>query len=179
LLQYLRLLHAAHVCAATAQNDVREQAYRTCAGVCVATAVTGCAPCFAAAVPIAEAKIIPDLKATLQAFSDSMNRFQSAVSALSAVAAGYASSAKSSVAALGDYVSVVNSAESFVDATSDVDVSILLVDNYNAQLSEIANATAGLIANIPLRDLIIPDGRHVRPVPVRPVPMPVRPVPGE
>ena len=98
----------------------------------------------------ASATMTQDLKATLQAFSDSMNRFQSAFSAFSTVAAGYASSAKSSVAALGDYVSVVSSAESFVDATSDVDVAILLVDNYNAQLSEIANATADLLAKIPV-----------------------------
>ena len=132
-----------------AQNDVREQAYITCGAVCAVTAGTGCAPCFAAAVPIVEAEIIPDLKAKLQAFSDSMTGFQSAFSTFSTVAAGYASSAKSSVAALGDYMSVVSSAESFVDATSDVDVAILLVDNYNAQLSEIANATAVLLAKIP------------------------------
>ncbi len=48
-----------------------------------------------------------------------------------------------------DYVSVVSSAESFVDATSDVDVAVLLVDEYNTQLSEFATATALLIAKIP------------------------------
>jgi hypothetical protein len=110
----------------------------------------------------ASATMTLKVKATLQAFSDSMNRFQSAFSAFSTVAASYASSAKSSVAALGDYVSVVKSAESFVDATSDLYVSSLLVDNYNAQLSEIANATADLIAKISSRDLASPD---VRPVP--------------
>jgi len=131
-----------------AQDAVREQAYITCAGVCAATAGLGCA-CFAAAVPIVEAKIIPDLKAKLQAFSESMDQFQSAFAAFGTVAAGYASGAKSSVAALGDYVSVVSSAESFVEATSDVDVAIVLVSQYDAQLSDIANATAILISKIP------------------------------
>jgi hypothetical protein len=78
-----------------------------------------------------------------------MDQFQSALTAFGTVAAGYASVAKSSVAALGDYVSVVSSADSFVDATSDVDVAIVLVDNYNAQLIDLANATAILIAKIP------------------------------
>ena len=44
-----------------AMNSVREQAYITCGTVCVVTVGLGCAPCFAAAVPIVEAKIIPDL----------------------------------------------------------------------------------------------------------------------
>ena len=73
---------------AQARDDVREEAYASCAAICVATLGIGCVPCFAAAVPIVEAKLIPDLKAKLQAFSESMDRFQNAFSALSTVAAG-------------------------------------------------------------------------------------------
>jgi hypothetical protein len=131
-----------------AADDVRTQAYASCGLACVATAGLGCA-CFAAAVPIVEAEIIPELKAKLQEFSDSMDQFQSAFSSLTTVAAAYASTAKGSVAALGDYVSVVSSADSLVDATSDVDVAIILIDQYDAQLSEITNATAVLLAKIP------------------------------
>jgi hypothetical protein len=42
-----------------AMNSVREQAYITCGAVCAVTLGFGCAPCFAAAVPIVEANIIP------------------------------------------------------------------------------------------------------------------------
>ncbi len=106
-------------------------------------------PCFAAAVPIVEAKIIPERKAKLASFSAMMSGFQDAFANFGTVAAGYASTAKNSVAALGEYVAVVSSADSFVSATSDVDVAVVLVDVYNAQLDEIANATALLLNKIP------------------------------
>ena len=132
-----------------AMNSVREQAYITCGTVCVVTVGLGCAPCFAAAVPIVEAKIIPQLKAKLASFSAMMSGFQDAFATFGTVAAGYASTAKNSVAALGEYVAVVSSADSFVSATSDVDVAVVLVDVYHAQLDEIANATALLLNKIP------------------------------
>ena len=78
-----------------------------------------------------------------------MSGFQDAFATFGTVAAGYASTAKNSVAALGEYVAVVSSADSFVSATSDVDVAVVLVDVYHAQLDEIANATALLLNKIP------------------------------
>ncbi len=48
-------------------------------------------------------------------------------------------------------MSLVSSPESFVDATSDVYVAVLLVDDYNTRLNEIATATALLVAKIPGR----------------------------
>ena len=131
-----------------AMNSVREQAYGTCAGLCVATFGFGCA-CFAAAVPTVEAKIIPDLKRKLETFSAMMSGFQDAFATFGTVAQGYALTAKYSVAALGEYVAVVSSADSFVSATSDVDVAVVLVDVYYAQLDEIVNATALLLNKIP------------------------------
>jgi hypothetical protein len=131
-----------------ARDEVREEAYGSCAAICVATFGLGCAPCFAAAVPIVEAKIIPDLQAKLEAFSQRMDGFQRAFAAVGSVATGYASSAKSSGAALGDYVSVVSSAASFVGATSDLDIALALVDDYRSQLRDISAAAALLLAKI-------------------------------
>jgi hypothetical protein len=148
-LHFLAEQNAASSTMTQAMNSVREQAYGTCGAVCVITVALGCPPCFAAAVPIVEAKIIPDLKAKLASFSAMMSGFQDAFATFGTVAQGYASTAKNSVAALGEYVAVVSSADSFVSATSDVDVAIILVDVYHAQLDEIANATARLINKIP------------------------------
>jgi hypothetical protein len=127
-----------------AMEQVRLQAYGSCAGICGATFGLGCA-CFAIAVPTVVAKIIPDLKRKLETFSAMMSGFQDAFATFGTVARGYASTAKYSVAALGEYVAVVSSADSFVNATSDVDVAVVLVDVYYAQLDEIVNATAQLL----------------------------------
>ncbi len=53
------------------------------------------------------------------------------------------------MSALGEYVAVVSSADSFVRATSDVDVAVVLVDVPYAQLDGIVNATALLLNKIP------------------------------
>ncbi len=45
-----------------AQAQACESAYISCAAVYVATFGLGCAPCFAAAIPIVEAGIIPALQ---------------------------------------------------------------------------------------------------------------------
>jgi hypothetical protein len=134
---------------AQARDEARNEAYISCAAICVATLGLGCAPCFAAAVPIVEAKIIPDLQDELQALSKSLDGFQSAFSAMSTVAVGFSSSATSSVAALGGYVAVVSSAASFVGATSDVDVASNLIAEYTSQLSEISSAAVLLLSKIP------------------------------
>ncbi len=131
-----------------AMNAVREQAYGVCTGLCTAKNGLGCA-CFAAVVPTVEAKIIPDLKRKLETFSAMMSGFRDAFATFGTVAQGYALTAKYSVAALGKYVAVVSSSDSFVSATSDVDVAVVLVDVYYAQLDEIVNATAQLLNKIP------------------------------
>jgi hypothetical protein len=80
----------------------RESACISCAAFCVATFGLGCAPFFADTIPIVEAGIIPALKGKLQSLSDRMAQFQSVFSTtFSTVAADYASSAHSCVAALG------------------------------------------------------------------------------
>jgi hypothetical protein len=56
-----------------ARDKVRNEAYISCAAICVATLGVGCAHCVAAAVPIVEARIIPDLEAELQALSESLD----------------------------------------------------------------------------------------------------------
>jgi hypothetical protein len=128
-------------------NGIRTQAYTSCA---LMTPVPAAAlVCAAAAAAIVEGDRIPVLKAKLAELSDMMNGFQAAFGTFAQVAAGYQSTAQKSVVALDEYIAVAVSSEIFVEATSDINVAVVLITEYNVVLKDIFAATQALIDKIP------------------------------
>jgi hypothetical protein len=132
-----------------AMDEVRKQAYISCAASCAFLGPI-CTACFAAAVPIVEAKIIPDLKNRMKAYTGMLDGFKTSFTTYGNVAAQYVVSAGKSVSAIGDYTAIIVSVRDFVEATSDIDVAIILVDEYKEKLDEIIDGTDEILAKIPV-----------------------------
>ncbi len=129
----------------SAKAKARQEAYISCAAICAATLGFGCAPCFAAAIPIVEAKIIPDLKKQLQALTQSLEQLKVSFSTFANVAKASTETAAKSVSDFGLFTAVVVSARDFVAATLNIEVAVLFVEEYKELLKQISQGCQELL----------------------------------
>lgn len=132
-------------------EKVRMQAYITCGAVCALSAFfpPNCVACYAPAAAIVEGKFVPELQKELNQYKNMLDEFATSFNVYKNLAKQFTDVARISVQAIGNYTTIIVAAKNFVQSTQDIDVAIILIDEYNTKLDEIIEGTDELLDKIP------------------------------